>query len=154
VLAFTGSYEISIGCDYISGLDTEACRTPSAEVPTKAAVEEKAAQRNHGTVSDWKRESVRGQLTVELASNHRGANYSAARLRIDGNFVEASEVDQKALITKREANPTMSSSAHRDLHSIRAGEPDRFDYIIVASDLDYDARMSLGYELIPYQSAA
>ena len=38
-------------------------------------------------------ESVRGQLTVELASNHRGANYSAARLRIDGNFVEASEVD-------------------------------------------------------------
>jgi hypothetical protein len=75
-------------------------------------------------------------------------------LRIDGNFVEASEVDQKALITKREANPTMSSSAHRDLHSIRAGEPDRFDYIIVASGLDYDARMSLGYELIPYQSAA
>jgi hypothetical protein len=154
VLAFTSSYEISIGCDYISGFDTEACRTPSAEVPTEAAVEEKAAQRNRGAVSDWKRESVRGQLTVELASNHRGANYNAARLRIDGNFVEASEVDQKALITKREANPTMSSPANRDLHSIRAGEPDRFDCIIVARGLDYDARMSLGYELIPYQSAA
>ena len=48
----------------------------------------------------------------------------------------------------------MSSPANRDLHSIRAGEPDRFDYIIVARGLDYDARMSLGYELIPYQSAA
>jgi|SRR5258708_17984164 hypothetical protein len=154
VLGFTRSYEISIGCDYISGLDTEACRTPSAEVPTEAAVEEKAAQRNRGAVSDWKRESVRRQLTVELASDHRGANYGAARLRIDGNFVEAPQVDQQAIIAKREANPTMSSSAHRDLHSIRAGEPDRFDDIIVAGGLDDDARMSLGYELIPYQSAA
>jgi hypothetical protein len=149
VLAFTRSHEISIGGDYISGLDTEACRTPSAEVPTEAAVEEKAAQRNRGAVSDWKRESMRRQLTVELASDHGGANYGAARLRIDGNLVEAPEVDQQAIIAKREANPTMSSSAHRDLHSICAGEPDRFETISVGSGLDDDTRMSLGYELIP-----
>jgi hypothetical protein len=43
----------------------------------------------------------------------------------------------------------MSPSAHRDLYSIHAGEPDRFDDIIVVSGLDDDARMSLGYELIP-----
>jgi hypothetical protein len=36
----------------------------------------------------------------------------------------------------------------------RFSEPNRFDYIIVASGLDYDARMSLGHELIPYQSSA
>src|ERR1022692_1479034 len=94
--------------------------------------------------TDGKGQPVRGQLIVELPTGYRRLNRCHTGFIVNRNLLEATQINQQALIAKRETGATMPSAAHRDFHVMSARKSHRFDNIMLSRNLYDQLRVARG----------
>jgi hypothetical protein len=92
-------------------------------------------------------------MTVQLTPCNRGLNYGATSLAVDRGLLEATKIDQEAVVTKCEADPAMAAATHRDLHLISARKSDGLDNVLLIGNLHDKSRAAIGHETIPAHRA-
>ena len=114
-----------VGQNKVDSADVTACTTPAVVVETVAAIEQKPAQGHGGAIRHGEGQAVRRELLEELRAAHGRTDACRARGGIDGQGIEAAEVEHHATRAQRRRAPAMTSAAHGDPALLLAGKGKR-----------------------------
>ncbi len=128
-LALARADELPVGGDDVRADEVVAGEPVLAHQPADAAAEREAADAGRRDEPAGRGETVRLRLVVDVRPDRAAADVGDARVRVDPDVPHRREVDDEAVVGRREPGDAVRAAAHRERQVVAAREADRRDHV-------------------------